>query len=638
MDYSAEISRKVIALGKNVLRMTSRAGSGHPSSSLSLAHIITVLMYKIMRYDPQDPWNPANDRLVLSEGHAAPIVYAAYADLQGAYGIGPAEKQILTPDDLDSLRQINSPLDGHPNPSAGFPFFDCATGSLGQGLSCACGLILAARLQNIQKRIYVIIGDGESREGQIWEACDFIIENNLHEIVPIFNCNGLGQTGPVSDQQSIDRITEKLKAFGFKVLSADGHDSSLLLKVLRRASRAVQPHAVVARTVKGWGVKSLQGDGSHGKALKEPKLGAALSELDSMVEENEQIPVRNHHMRPQHPLRVNVPELSFDKTGDPDFPKLLQDDPYLDTYKKGIMSTRRASGLALREMGKSDERIVVLDADVSNSTFTDYFAKALPKRFFECGIAEQHMVSTAAGLASSRYIPFVSSFAKFLTRGYDQLELALIAGLNLKLIGSHTGVNIAADGPSQMGLTDMGYMRSLSTVKNGHNEPLVTIFNPACAVAAYKCVQLMVEHKGACYLRTIRQDLPMLYHPEECFEIGGVKRIVEGKDIALLASGFMVHACRRVVEELSEAGVSASLYDCYSFPVNPSLVIDAAANNNGKIVTVEDNYGNGLGAEIASIVSADPLSNAVVKQLFVRRIPKSGITADDVLDYVGIGV
>lgn len=638
MYLSDEISRKAIALGKLTLRMTTHAGSGHPSTSLSLAHIVTALMYKVMRYDPQDPWNPASDRLVLSEGHAVPIVYAAYADLQGACGNSPEEKQILSTENLDSFRQINSPLDGHPNPSAGFPFFDCATGSLGQGLSCACGLAIAARLNKITKNIFVIIGDSESREGQIWEALDFIMDQNLHTIIPVFNCNGAGQTGPVSRQQSITAIDKKLRAWGFRTIVIDGHNPGEILNGFRRARNATHPSAVLAKTIKGWGVNSLQSGNSHGKPLSEKQLKEAITELDSSISSLSISSTHNHRMHPQPPLHISLSPKMQGKISDPDFHKLLYNDPYLEMFNKGLISTRRAFGLALRELAKVDQRIVALDADVNNSTFSSYMAESFPERFFQCGIAEQNMLSSACGFSAGGYIPFVSSFAKFLVRSYDQLDLALISKANIKLCGSHAGVNIASDGPSQMGLSDMGYMRTLSTAANDNGEPAIVIFNPACAVSAFKCVQLMADRDGACYMRTIRQDTPLLYSPEESFSIAGAKKLCEGSDVAIMASGYMVHACKAVVEELREAGVYASLYDCYCIPINSKIVADAARENNGKIITVEDNFGNGLGAEIASIISADPSINAVVKQLFVKRIPKSGITTEDVLDFVGMGI
>lgn len=638
MNFSQLIFKKAIYLSKLILSMTTTAASGHPSSSLSLVHIVTVLMYKLMRYDPKDPWNPANDRLVLSEGHAVPVIYAAYADLNGAYGSSPDHKKFLSVEDLDTLRQITSPLDGHPNPSSGFPFFDCATGSLGQGLSCACGLALAARLENIKKHIFVLIGDGESREGQIWEACDFLIDYSLSEVIPIFNCNGLAQTGKVSPQQSPEKLAAKLKAFGFIVHTIDGHAPQMIRKYIRLSMRSKVPNAIIALTVKGWGVQELQGENFHGKPLKKNQLEKAYSELDSTLANRPSADVNRISFYPSIPGKISLPSVQINKIPEPDFEKLLENDSHLKTFQSGKLSTRRAYGLALREAGKVDSRIVSLDGDVGNSTFAEYFAKEFPERFFESRIAEQNMISVAAGLAKRGKIPFVSSFSKFLIRGYDQLELAIIAGANIKLCGSHSGANIAADGPSQMGLTDLAYMRSLSTVENDTGNPAMIIFNPACAVAAYKLVQLMIDIKGAVYLRTIRQDLPLIYDKSETFDLYGAKLVCKGSDISIMASGYMVHACTKVINDLCDAGISASLYDCYCLPLNPSIVAQAAMNNERIIISVEDNYGNGLGSEIASIITREPGIDVKLKQLFVSRIPKSGLTAQDVLDYTGLGV
>lgn len=645
IDIHTRMHEKAVELCKQVLLMTTISGSGNPSSSLSLAHIITVLMYEIMQYAPQNPWNPANDRLILSEGHAVPIVYAAYADLGGVYGIDSEHPSKLTIEDLKTLRQICSPLDGHPNPQSGFPFFDCATGSLGQGLSCAIGLILSARLQNIKKHVYVIIGDGEGREGQVWEACDYIIDNNLYEIIPVFNCNGRSQTGPVTLQQSPRKYADKLQAFGFQTFTIDGHDPDVLVKIFKKAIQTKVPTAIIAQTVKGWGVPKLQDPRHNVKSMKESDLTDAFTTLDATIphcsvssSDTGSIAKVVLHPAPAPDYQINKRESHSNLIPEPDFEKILHNDPYLETFRKGIMSTRRAFGLALREGGFFNPSIVCLDADVSNSTFSNYFAAAFPDRFFQCGIAEQNMMSMATGLSKTGFIPFVSTFAKFMVRAFDQLELALIAGANIKLCGSHAGVNTGADGPCQMGTSDLSYMCALSTVKDSNGERLMTIFNPSCAIAAFKCVHLMTTLPHSCYLRTIRQDLPILYTPEETFEPGDAKLVIEGKDLAMMASGYMVHACKKVIEELHEAGIHVSLYDCYTLPIKPQVVYAAAENNNGKIITVEDNYGNGLGAQIASIAALNEYSNIIVKQLFVKRIPKSGITAEDVLDFVGLGV
>ncbi len=629
------INAKAVQLGKLVLRMTTRAESGHPSSALSLVHIVTTLMYKVMRYDPADPWNPANDKLVISEGHAVPIIYAAYADLKGAYGYSPQQKKLLTIDDLDTLRQITSPLDGHPNPSTGFPFFRCATGSLGQGLSCACGDALGARMDGISKKIYAIIGDGESREGQIWEALDFLIDNSLFNVIPIFNCNGLGQSGPVSKQQNPERLKSKLEAFGFSVQDIDGHNAAQVLQSLQNASAADAPQSIVAHTVKGWGIDELKATNTHGKPLKEDKLFNAYLELDKKAE-GTQSGLDGKLESPPKPPVSEIPRMLPGRIQDPDFEQLLKGDSALSKLQKGLLSTRRAFGLALKSLAQVDERIVALDADVKNSTFSEYVAREFPERFIECKIAEQNMMSVAAGIASSGRIPFVSSFAKFLVRGYDQLELAIIAGANLKLVGSHAGINIGADGPSQMGMSDIAFMRAYASAKDKlTGKPLVTVFNPSCAVAAYKCVQLMADLPNVCYLRTMRGDLPLLYQPSEHFEPGGFKLLREGTDLAIVTSGYMVHVCLKLASRLAEKGIKASVIDCYTLPVNPQPFRETVANCRS-IITVEDNLGNGLGSEIATILLSDGAMGIPLRQYFVKRLPKSGLTAEDVLTYSGL--
>lgn len=633
MDTSAFIRSKAVQLGKLAVKMTTSVSSGHPSSALSISHIVTALMYRIMRFDPQDPWNRGNDRLVLSEGHAVPIVYAAYADLKGVYGYSPEEKLQLSLDDLGTFRQIDSPLDGHPNPSVGFPFFECATGSLGQGLSCACGSALAARMDGIDNNYYVIIGDGESREGQIWEACDFLIDYHLSNVIPIFNCNGLGQSGAVSSQQSDEKLALKLEAFGFRVLTIDGHDPDQILESVETAKNGANPHAIIARTKKGWGVKELHQTNSHGKPLKEENLPDAYSDLDKYAGYHQNY---SEEMTPSKPPVVEIPRTLPGKTGDPEFSEMLRGTSAESKLKKNLLSTRRAYGLALRDLARIDERTVALDGDVKNSTFSQYMADEFPDRFFESRIAEQNMISVAAGLSSSGRIPFVSTFAKFIVRGYDQFELAIVSGANIKLVGSHSGVNIGPDGPSQMGMSDLAFMRAYSCAKEKRSgRPLVTIFNPSCAVAAYKCVQLMADIPGACYMRTIRGDTPILYKPSEAFKPGGIKVLREGKDLALVTGGYMVHICLKLASRLAEKGIEATVVDCYSFPVDATELKDAVSDCRN-IATVEDNLGNGLGSEVASVMLSDSPSGRPLRQYFVKRLPKSGLTADDILEYTGL--
>lgn len=635
MSLRDAVHAKAIELGKHVVRMCTEAGSGHPSSALSLGHLVVELMYKHMRYDPADPWNPNSDRLVLSEGHCVPIVYAAYADLGGVAGTSPSQAQPVSPDELMRLRELDSVLDGHPNPAEGFPFFDAATGSLGQGLSVAAGLALAARQQGIKKRIFVLIGDGESREGQIWEAADFIVDNNLNKVVAIFNCNGQGQADYVSPQQSADTLAKKLRAYGFSVKVIDGHDVDQIDAALSSAGKTRNPLAIVANTEKGWGVEALKDKGNHGKPLPADKLEKAAADLESMYgklgvsrDADGMAPPKPQRKRKAHPSGpINLP--SFDQA--------IAEAGLSGAVEKGALATRRAYGAALLALGKADARVVALDGDVSNSTFANFFAKQFADRFFECKIAEQNMISTAAGLAAAGMIPFASSFAKFLSRGYDQVEMASITRANIKLVGSHAGVTLAADGPSQMGLVDVAFFRSFADVDTGDGRPACVVFQPADAVAAYRCTELMANHDGMCYMRTHRPDVPLLYSRNESFEIGGCKQLSEGDAVTIVASGCMVHEARKVVDRLAGDGVRCSLIDAYCFPITCNLILQSAAATGGRVLTVEDNYGGGLGSAVAELAAASG-EGFTVKTMTCRRIPKSARTPDQVLAYVGLDV
>ncbi len=399
------IEADAVKLGKMTVEMTTRAGSGHPSSGLALAHLVVALLYKHMKWDPQDPWNPNNDRLVLSEGHAVPVVYAALCDMGAVVGKSKADARKLTPADAPTLREIGSLLDGHPNPAEGMPFFDAATGSLGQGLSVAAGLGLAARLRGIDKRIYCIIGDGESREGQIWEAADFVVDNDLTSVIPIFNCNGQGQADYVSKQQSVDVLAAKLSAYGFAVEVINGNDPDAVLRALQCAAAADGPMAIVARTEKGWGVAALKDKSNHGKPLPASDLAQAESDLDAVLA-SQRIPAEPKlAMTPSAPA-AQAKALPAGDIKIMPFEEGIEFVGLTGALNKGKLATRRAYGAALAALGKADERVVALDGDVSNSTFSIFFHKKFPDRFFECKIAEQNMISAAAGLAAAGYIPF----------------------------------------------------------------------------------------------------------------------------------------------------------------------------------------------------------------------------------------
>ncbi len=630
------INDRAIEIGKLAVRMTTACGSGHPSSGLSLAHIVTTLMYHQMRWDPEDPWNPYNDRLVLSEGHAVPIIYAALADLGAVMGKSKKEARKMTVADVDTLREMDSFLDGHPNPAEGMPFFDAATGSLGMGLSVGCGLALAARKAGIDKKIFVICGDGESREGQIWEAADFAVDHKITTLCAIFNCNGQAQADYVSNQQSHQVLAGKFKAYGWEVRCIDGHDPDELVAALSEAGNTSLPYVIVAATKKGWGVDELKDKSNHGKALPKDKLETAYAELDAM-RKLLGLPagLDVSGFKPAKPANstFNFPAPKS-KLPSPDFDQLLQGDGFLKNWQaKKKLASRRAYGIALKELAKLDGRIVGLDADVSNSTFAEYLKKSDASKFFECKIAEQNMISTAVGFAAMGYIPFVSTFGKFFARAYDQIEMAMISRANIKLVGSHIGITLAADGPSQMGLVDVGFFRSLFSARE-HGRPMGVVLNPADAVCAWHCVQLAADFVGMVYIRTMRPDMSLLYKPDEKFEIGGSKQLAEGSDLLIVAGGYMVHIALQVIEQLKQEGIKAGLIDAYCLPMNPEPVLRAALKSGAKVLTVEDNYIGGVASEVAEIAAA--AGNIRVHSLVVPKIPKSGITPEDLLAYCGI--
>jgi len=626
-----DLDGKVIRLSKQVVKMCTEAGSGHPSSALSLVHITVALMYRAMRYNPKNPWNAAADRLVLSEGHAVPIIYAAYCDVGGVVG-SPDQPSDLRFDDALTLRTADSVLDGHPNPAIGFPFFDAATGSLGQGLSAAAGLACAARLDGSDKRIFCICGDGESREGQVWEALDFIVDHKLTAVRAIFNCNGQAQSDYVSSQQSPEALTRKLEAFGWQVLVIDGHKWDDIFAALA-TQPTDRPIAIVARTVKGWGVTELQKHTYHGKPLEAGQIDQAMADLDAKAAE---LGVAGAADKSAVEIAVPPPTRRGGPTGPvsaSSFSEALKAvglDKALEAKK---LATRRAYGAALAALG-ADPRIVALDGDVKNSTFAEYFARKFPDRYFEARIAEQNMISAAVGLSAAGKIPFCSSFAKFLVRGYDQVEMAAITNANIKLCGSHAGVSLAADGPSQMGLPDLAFMRSFARSKRVDGSPAIRFFQPSDAVSAFKLTELMANTDGMCYMRTHRPDVAFLYEQTEQFAVGGFKHLIDGEDIAIVSSGYMVHVARKAVELLEQkGGLSASLIDAYSMPLQTEEILQIGDDCRGQIIVVEDNYLGGIADEIA-LAAAQSDMGVAVHPMYVQSIPKSAKTPEEILKMV----
>jgi transketolase len=585
------------------VRSTTEAGSGHPTTCLSAAEIMAALFFAEMRFDPLDPHHPEADRFVLSKGHAAPILYAAWA----AAGAFPRER-------LLTLRKLTSDLEGHPTPR--LPFVDVATGSLGQGLCAGIGIALNARRTGSDYRTYVLLGDGESAEGSVWEAAEVSAFQKLDNLCAITDVNGLGQSRPTQWGHDIEAFLSRWRAFGWHAVPVDGHDLSAVLAALAEARRTKgQPTMIVARTLKGKGVKLFENkEGWHGKVLKKgPESDQAIAELEAQY-----LPTTDP------PAVIPKPATRRAEGPLPDFVKALR----APAYKIGdAVATREAYGTALAALGALDRRVVALDADVGNSTFSERFEHAFHDRFYEAFIAEQVMVGAAMGLASRGAIPFPSTFACFLERASDFVRLAGISHLNVKLAGSHAGVSIGEDGPSQMALEDLSMMRGV---------PNCTVLYPCDGVSAERCVALAAATAGPVYIRTSRPKTPVIYGPDEVFVVGGSKTLRQsGRDrVTVVAAGVTVVEALKAHDLLAQEGLAIRVLDAYSVqPVDRDGLIAAGRATGGRVVTVEDHYAHGgLGDAVSEAVWDQAFR---VQRLAVREIPRSG-TPDELLDRYGI--
>ena len=588
------------------LKSTSEAGSGHPTSCCSMADLMAALFFAEMRFDPRDPHHPQSDRFVLSKGHAAPILYAAWAEA-GAFDRA----------DLLTLRQIGSDLEGHPTPR--LPFVDVATGSLGQGVCAAIGIALNARRIGSDYRTYVLLGDGESAEGSVWEAADLAVLNALDNVCGITDVNALGQSRPTMWQHDMDQFARRWRAFGWHTIVIDGHDMNAILDALEQARNTTgRPTMILARTIKGKGVSFVEGkEGWHGKAFKKgEEMDRAIAELEQQfVPVPESGPAAN--LAAQIPKPASVPRAVV--TPQPVAPP---------AYKRGdAVATREAYGAAIAKLGEADSRVVALDADVKNSTFSEKFEKALPDRFYEIFIAEQVMVGAAMGLAARGAIPFPSTFACFLTRAADFIRMAAISNVNVKLAGSHAGVSIGEDGPSQMALEDLAICRA---------EPNCTVLYPSDAVSTERLVALMAYHPGLVYMRTSRPKTPVIYSNDERFTIGGLKVLRESNsDVAtVIGAGVTLFEALKAYDQLKAAGTSIRVIDLYSVaPVDRDGLVKAGRATKGRLITVEDHYAaGGIGDAVAEAVADAGLA---VRRLAVREIPRSG-KSDELLERFGI--
>jgi transketolase len=569
------------------VRCAAQANSGHPTSGMSAADLMAVLAAKYLRYDFDDPGDPANDRLVFSKGHASTLLYAIY---KAAGAI--SDEELLT------YRSFGSMLQGHPTPV--IPWVDVATGSLGQGLPIGVGMAIAGKyLDRLPYRVWVLCGDSEMAEGSMWEAFEHASHYDLDNLIAIVDVNRLGQRGETMVGWDVDRHAGRLRAFGWRTIEIDGHDVE---EIDRAYTEALQtdgrPTAVVARTVKGKGVAEVENqNGWHGKPLADPER--AIAELGGLRHITIQVakpPAGEAHRFPGGELE-------------------------LPTYEVGSeVATRKAYGDALAALGSARGDVVGLDGEVSNSTMAEEFAKAQPERYFEMYIAEQQMMAAAVGIAKRGWKPFASTFAAFHTRAFDFARMAAISRADLRLSGSHAGVSIGEDGPSQMGLEDLACYRAV------HGS---TVLHPCDANQTAKLVAAMADREGIVYLRTLRPATPVLYPPEEQFEIGGsrVVRSSEDDDVTLVGCGVTVHEALQAADALAGEGISARVLDCYSIKPIDAEALVAAAEQTGRIVTVEDHWPQGgLGDAVLEALAASGAEARVVK-LAVGGMPSSGKAA-----------
>jgi transketolase len=561
---------------------------------------MAALFFAEMRYDPRDPANQDNDRFVLSKGHAAPVLYAAWA-----------EAGIVSRDDLLTLRRFDSDLEGHPTPR--LPWVDVATGSLGQGLCAGVGIALNARRIKSDYRTYVLLGDGETAEGSVWEAADVAAFYKLDSLCAITDVNALGQSQPTQWQHDLRALAARWSAFGWHTVVVDGHDLTAVLDALDQARRIRdKPSMILAKTIKGKGISSIEGEGGwHGKPLKKgPELEQALAELQSQfVKEEEPAP------RPEAPPKRERPA---PRQGRLDAPPYTLGDS---------VATREAYGAAIARLGAADDRVVALDADVKNSTFSEKFEQQHPDRFYQSFIAEQVMIGAAMGLAARGSIPFPSTFAAFLSRAYDFIRMAAISNVNIKMAGSHAGVSIGEDGPSQMALEDLAMMRT---------QPNVTVLYPCDGVSTERLLEAAAYHPGPVYMRTSRPKTPVIYGPDETFPIGGLKVLRQsGNDVAtVIGAGVTVFEALKAHDQLQKKGVAIRVVDLYGVqPIDAASLVRCAQETGGRLLTVEDHYaGGGIGDAVASAVAANGFT---VQRLAVPEIPRSG-TPDQLLDHYGI--
>ena len=581
-DFQRELGQQ---LRVDSVRTSAAANSGHPTSSMSAADLMAVLLDGHLRLDYQNPANPANDHLVFSKGHASPLYYAI---LKAAGSIDDAE--------LLTFRKFNSRLEGHPTPR--IPPTDVATGSLGQGLPISVGIAMAGRhLDKLPYRVWCLCGDSEMAEGSMWEAFQHAGWEGLDNLIAIIDVNRLGQTRETMLGWNLDGYAERIRAFGWNTIEIDGHDVEQIERAYTEAENTNgKPTAIIARTKKGKGVAAVEDlPGKHGKPLDDPE--AAIEELGG-----------------ERDLTVKV---STPEAGEPS--TFATPGGELPSWELGdSVATRKAYGEVLAALGSIDGHIVALDGEVSNSTHSEDFREAHPDRFFEMFIAEQQLVSAAVGMqVQHRWKPFVSTFSAFFSRAYDFIRMAAISRADIRLVGSHAGVSIGEDGPSQMALEDIASIRAI------HSS---TVLHPSDANQAVKLIQAMADLEGISFLRTLRAKTPVRTAPDEDVRVGGSRIVVgaDAEDVAIVACGITVDEAVRAAETLEGEGIKARVIDCYSIKPIDAETLKAASRECGVIVTVEDHWPEGGLGDAVLEALADADDRAPVTKLAVREMPVSG--------------
>ena len=568
---------------------TTAAGSGHPTSCLSAADVVAALFFGHMKYDAKNPHFHNNDRFILSKGHAAPLLYSAWAE----NGLVPVAE-------LAKLRQFGNDLEGHPTPRLAFA--DVATGSLGQGLGVGVGMALAARQDQLDYSTYVLLGDGEIAEGAVWEAANLAGFYKLSNLIAIVDANRLGQSQATMFGHDIGVYVKRFESFGWRVETLDdGHDMEEIMEVLSGVGLDERPLAIIAKTYKGAGVSFLQDkDGWHGKPLNAEEAAKAIAELQPSAKSGlgVAIPAPTALPAPNLAAPANYPAISYN-LGDK-------------------IATREAYGAALVRVGGANPAVVAMDGDTKNSTYAEKFFKQFPERFTECFIAEQNLVAVAIGFGTRGHVPFASTFATFFTRAADQIRVAGISNANLKLVGSHVGISIGEDGPSQMALEDIALFRAVQGS---------SVLYPADAVATEKLLEEMAKTRGIQFLRTSRPKTPVIYGNDEQFPIGGAKVLREGTKATIVAAGVTLFEALKAADTLKAEGISVTVIDAYSVkPLGKKEILAAAKKTGNTVITVEDHYPEGgLGDAVAGELSSEGVK---VHKLAVNGLPRSGQAAE----------